>query len=93
MEMRHAEFMAAAEQALAEANKTFISSFITWLRPNLRSGAIRRLAADVFVSILLGPCQEYVRNWLGDYVYTDIQTAKKQLAEAAWIALRGEEQT
>jgi AcrR family transcriptional regulator len=89
MEMRHAEFMAEAEEAIADANKNFITGFINWLRPNLKSGAIRRTAADLFLSLVLGPCQEYVRNWLGGNIYTDISRAKEDLAKGAWLAVRG----
>lgn len=91
MEMRHAEFMAPAEEAIAEANRNFISGFINWLRPHLKSGDIRRIAADLFISLLLGPCQEYVRNWLGGNIYTDLSTAKGELASAAWLVVRGQE--
>jgi AcrR family transcriptional regulator len=93
MEMRHAEFMAPAEGAIAEGNKEFVTGFINWLRPEVKRGAIRRIAADLFLSLILGPCQEYVRNWLGGNIYTDLPTAKKELAEAAWLVVRGNEQT
>ena len=92
MEMRHAEFMAAAEDALAEANVRFIDGFVKWLRPNVKSGAIRRVAADLFVSLLLGPCQEYVRNWLGGNIYTKLPVAREELAKAAWLVVRGQDQ-
>jgi AcrR family transcriptional regulator len=93
IEMRHAEFMTPAEEDIAEANKKFISSFIAWLRPNVKSGAVRRMAADLFISLILGPCQEYVRNWIGGNAYTDLPTAKQELAKAAWLVVRGDEQT
>lgn len=89
MEMRHAEFMSAAEEAIAGANRNFVNGFVNWLRPNLKSGAIRRIAADLFISLALGPCQEYVRNWLGGNTYTELPAAKEELAEAAWLVLRG----
>jgi AcrR family transcriptional regulator len=91
MEMRHAEFMKAAEEPLAEANKKFITGFINWLKLNFKSGAIRRLPADLFISLVLGPCQEYVRIWLEGKSFTDISAAKKELANAAWEAVLGKE--
>ncbi|RJP22892.1 MAG: TetR/AcrR family transcriptional regulator [Candidatus Abyssobacteria bacterium SURF_5] len=91
MEMRHAEFMKSAEESLAEANKKFITAFIDWLRPNLKSGAIRRLPADLFLSLVLGPCQEYVRIWLEEKFYTSMAAAKEELANGVWSAVRGQE--
>lgn len=89
MEMRHAEFMKAAEESLAEANREFVTRFINWLKPNLRSEAIRRMPADLFISLLLGPCQEYVRIWLEGKAFTPISDAKEALSDAAWLAVRG----
>jgi AcrR family transcriptional regulator len=91
MEMRHAEFMKAAEEPLAEANRKFITGFINWLKPNLKSGALRRLPADLFMSLLLGPCQEYVRIWLEGKATTAVSAAKEELARSAWSAVCGQE--
>jgi AcrR family transcriptional regulator len=90
MEMRHAEFMKTAEKSLAEANKKFVTAFINWMKPNMRSGALRRLPADLFVSLVLGPCQEYVRIWLEGKAFSGMAAAKEELAEGAWCAVRGE---
>ena len=90
-EMRHAEFMKTAEESLAEENRKFINAFIGWLRPNLKSGALRRLPADLFVSLVLGPCQEYVRVWLEGDAYSTIADAKEELANGVWLAVRGEQ--
>ncbi|MBI4830264.1 MAG: TetR/AcrR family transcriptional regulator, partial [Candidatus Lindowbacteria bacterium] len=93
MEMRHAEFMATAESDMVAQNKGFIGGFIRWVKPNIESGALRRLPPDLFISQLLGPVQEFVRNWLGGNTITDMPAAKEELAKTAWIALRGEEKT
>ena len=90
MEMRHADFMAEAEGAISDANLIFITGFVKWLKPNVKGGKIRRLAPDLFISLILGPCQEYVRNWLSGDTVTDMATAKKELAEAAWLVVRGD---
>jgi AcrR family transcriptional regulator len=92
MEMRHADFMAAAEDALAEANQDFAMGFVTWIKPNLKSGRLRRVDPIMFISLVLGPCQEYVRNWLGGDTVTDLTGAKEELARAAWLVLRGDEE-
>ncbi|RJP64859.1 MAG: TetR/AcrR family transcriptional regulator [Candidatus Abyssobacteria bacterium SURF_17] len=89
MEMRHAPFMATAESAIAEHNREFINAFVTWLNPHLKSGEIRRMGPDIFISLLLGPCQEFVRNWLGGCTQTKLSAAKEELASAAWLVVRG----
>ena len=92
MEMRHADFMAPAEDALASANENFAMGFFKWIKPNLKSGKLRRVDPIMFISLVLGPCQEYVRNWLGGDTVTDMAGAKKELARAAWLVLRFEEE-
>jgi AcrR family transcriptional regulator len=92
MEMRHADFMAAAEDAIAEANQNFAMGFVKWIKPNLKNGSIRRVDPIMFISLVLGPCQEYVRNWLGGDAVTDMAGAKRELARAAWLVLHGEEE-
>ncbi|GAB4340202.1 MAG: TetR/AcrR family transcriptional regulator [Candidatus Abyssubacteria bacterium] len=89
MEMRHASFMANAERAIAVKNREFITGFINWLTPHLKSGAIRPMPPDIFVSLILGPCQEYVRTWLGGCSFTELSAAKEELAAAAWLVVRG----
>ncbi len=89
MEMRHAEFMKAAEESLAEENRKFIDGFINWLKPNLKSDALRHLPADLFISLVLGPCQEYIRIWLEGKAFTNIATARGELASSAWLAVCG----
>ena len=89
IEMRHAEFMEGAEEGIADANKNVITGFVNWLKPNVKSGALRRMAADLFLSLVLGPCQEYVRSWVAGNTYTEFSTAKEELARAAWLVVQG----
>ena len=88
MEMRHADFMATAEGAIARANNNFVEAFVKWLKPNVKTGKIKRLAPDLFFSLVLGPCQEYVRIWLGGDTITDISVATRELANAARLVVR-----
>ncbi len=93
MEMRHADFMTTAEDAIAGANMNFINEFVDWLRPNVQNGSIRRMAADLFISLILGPCQEFVRVWLGGNTYTEFSAARDDLADAAWLVVRGADES
>lgn len=89
MEVRHAEFMATAEDAIAEQNQKFAKGFAKWLKLNLENGTIRHLPLDLFISLILGPAQEYVRNWLAGQAHTELPAAKEELARAAWLIVRG----
>ncbi len=88
-EMRHAEFMAASEQMIAEHNREFMRAVIRWLKPHVEAGTIRRVGLDLFFALVIGPCQEYTRIWLSGQARTELSTAIKEISDAAWPALRG----
>ncbi|UCD56034.1 MAG: TetR/AcrR family transcriptional regulator [Candidatus Hydrogenedentota bacterium] len=88
-EMRHAEFMVTAETAIAEQNRRFVKRLIGWLQPHIENGALRRLAPDLFISLIIGPCQEYARLWLIGRTLTGLSTAAEELGRAAWLAVCG----
>jgi len=89
MEARRADFMAAHEEEIRTLNRAFAQKLGEWLSPHVESGRIRRLPVDLFAAILLGPCHEYVRGWLGGRAVTPREEAQALLGEAAWRALAG----
>ena len=87
---RHeSEVRAQTEEPLAQLNRRFWTEAGTLLEPHFESGALRRLPLDLFNSALIGPSQEFARHWLAGRTKTSIKTAERELAEAAWRALRG----
>jgi AcrR family transcriptional regulator len=87
---RETEVREATEQPLAQMNRRFFSEVTALLEPQFESGELRRMPADVFNSVLIGPSQEFSRHWLAGRTRTSIKAAEGFLADAAWEAVRGE---
>ena len=80
---------AQAEQPLAQLNRRLWAEAGAIFEQYFDSGALRRLPLDLFNAVLIGPSQEFARHWLAGRTKTSIKTAERELAEAAWLALRG----
>jgi AcrR family transcriptional regulator len=93
LEMRHAEFMAGAEQAITVQNRAFMTEVMKWLKPRVATGVLRQVPAEMLVSIIFGPCQEYARLWLAGQARTKLLDAINELSRAIWLALGGKEET
>lgn len=85
--MRQAEFLAPTAQSLRELNRTLVREVARWFEPHIRAGTLRNLPKDLYIALLLGPSQEFVRQYLTSRAKTDIETASQVLAEATWRAL------
>jgi len=89
LEMRHAEFMVGSEAAIADQNHRFMERVVRWLERHIESGALRRLPPDLFLSLIIGPCQEYTRLRLAGRAQAKLSVAIEELAQAAWLSVRG----
>ena len=101
-QMRHAEFMAAAEERISRANDHFYGRVAGWFQPHIASGALRRMPGELFISILMGPSQDFAKIWVTRHTGPkprpgpglapglDLERAAKALGEAAWRALRAD---
>jgi len=87
--MRHAEFMASAEDEMTALNRDFEQGVREMLRPHIDRGEIRALGADVSRAVLTGPSEHFARQWLAGRTRTDLAQATRMLAETAWRALDG----
>lgn len=87
---REAEFMSGAETELRDLNRQFFASVADWQQPHVAAGAIRRLPADLFWTILVGPLHEFSRQWLAGRTTTDIAKAGRVLSDTIWMSLRNE---
>ena len=85
---RRSELIGPARDELKRANQAFLRALRSWLEPHQSSGRMRSLPTDVLVSLLLGPCQAYVRTWLDGEARTPPERAAGPLAVATWGALR-----
>jgi len=87
-QMRHAGFMSGSKESMDLKNKNFAGEIWACFSRHIKEGTLRDLPMDLYISLILGPCQEYVRLWLSRPESTDPGTAAAEIAEAAWQALR-----
>lgn len=87
LERRALEVRAASDEQVGDQNRALEEAFGAWLAPHLRARRIRRLAPDLFLTILLGPSQEFTRAWLHDRAQSPLARAERALGDAAVAAL------
>jgi AcrR family transcriptional regulator len=85
LQYRQAIFM--DEEELKLLNDSFNISIGEWFKTEIKSGKIQKYPPDVYLSILMGPCQEYSRIYLSDKTITDIVKAGDLIASALCKAL------
>jgi AcrR family transcriptional regulator len=83
------EVRAQTEGPLSQLNRRLFAEAGALLEPHFESGALRPLPLELFNAVLVGPSQEFSRHWLAGRTKTSIKSAERELAEAAWRALRG----
>lgn len=86
---RETEVREATEEPMAQLNRRFFAESSARLEPHFERGELRRMPLDVFHAVLIGPSQEFSRHWLAGRTRTSIKAAERDLADAAWNALRG----
>ncbi len=84
---RHAEYMDDTEEEMKRLNAGFARAMAGWFKPHIRAGKIKPLPWDLFMSLLLGPCQEYSRQFISGHAATDVTAAAEVLGAVAWAAL------
>ena len=84
---RHAEYMDDTEEEMKRLNAGFARAMAGWFKPHIRAGKIKPLPWDLFMSLLLGPCQEFSRQYVSGRAATDMNEAVGVIGEAAWAAL------
>ena len=85
---RHAEFILRADRAVMELNRVFSDEVRAWMRPHVEAGELPDVELDMYWALLIGPGEYFARRWLRCGARTDLHLAARQLADAAWHALR-----
>lgn len=86
-QMRHADFMGENEDSFYQLNKEFFTRVYRWVEEFMNSGKLKTMPGDIFIFLLLGPCQEFTRQYINGSTRTGIDDAIPLLSEAAWNAL------
>jgi AcrR family transcriptional regulator len=87
---RHAEFAALVEPRLAKSNAVFVNAVGGFFRRHIKAGALRPLAPEVCVALLLGPVYEVARHWMRDGHGLALPKTITELSDGAWRSLRKE---
>ncbi len=89
-EYRQLESVVAVEAAINDRNKSFFHEVLALLQPYFEKGELMRRSPELFGAILIGPSQQFARNWLAGRAECDLAEATRELADAAWSSLRAE---
>jgi AcrR family transcriptional regulator len=84
---RHAEYMDDTEDEMKRLNAVLFQNMAVWFQKYIKAGKIRPLPHDLMMALLLGPCQEYSRQYISGHAATDVTTAAEVLGAGAWAAL------
>jgi AcrR family transcriptional regulator len=87
---REPEVAELSEERAQQLNRIFYDQVLTWLRRHIDAGEVRKLPADIYFALWMGPANEFTRLWLlgSDRDSRRIARAESLLANAAWAALR-----
>ena len=78
---------AAYDEAIRERTAAHFKTLFELLKPWFKQGVLRRLPGGLYVPLLMGPAQEYARQWLGGRSDIEPRAAIKVLSQAAWRSL------
>jgi AcrR family transcriptional regulator len=84
---REASVERASRPELSELNRAFFAGVREW---TAGQDDVKPLPFDLFHAVVLGPAQEWSRQWLAGNAETSPQRAARVLADAAWAAVRKE---
>jgi AcrR family transcriptional regulator len=84
---RYSLSMTAMEEQMSAMNREFLQRASEWFASQLRTGTLRPMPPDIYISILLGPCMEFTRQYLSGLARTSLEKAVEYLVEAAWLSV------
>lgn len=77
----------AYEHSIRQRTADHFKNALALFKPWFKQGKLRRLPADLYGPALMGPAQEYSRQWLSGRTETDPQSAIRELSLIAWRSL------
>jgi AcrR family transcriptional regulator len=87
---REPEVRRLSEPDVAKLNRHMEVRLQAWLDREAAAGRIRRVPADVYIAIVIGPAQSFVGRWLVGSTTTSPKAAVDALSDAAWRAVRAD---
>jgi len=86
---RDIDFSPAAKARLKDIYREYITAVFEIFAPYVENAQIRVLPVDVYVPLISGPIQEYVRRWLAGDHRNSPRKVEALFADAAWNAVKG----
>jgi AcrR family transcriptional regulator len=80
---------AGAVARLREQNSAFYTEVRAWWRVHAAYGAVRELKPELLHALWLGATDSYCREWVGGERRAIDENVVRELADAAWQALKG----
>ena len=75
-------------EQLREANRDHHARIFEALQEYRQAGAFRDMPADCFASVVIGPAQDFARNWLAGRTHTSLAECRELFMQVAWDAVR-----
>jgi AcrR family transcriptional regulator len=88
MSSREVEVARATEPELRAMNRAVIDATREWVERGVIAGTLRALSTALYYAVLIGPAQEFARQWLRRRERKALMDAQDALGEAAWRAVR-----
>jgi AcrR family transcriptional regulator len=85
---RHFAFMSDTEEEITSLNRELMRHAAQWFSGHIKTGTLRDMPSDINISIILGPCMEFTRQYLSGHTRTTMNQAVDHLGEAAWQSLK-----
>ncbi len=85
---RDIDFSEEARGRLKLVYGRYIAEVFAWFGPFVSRGEMRALPPEVYVPLISGPIQEYVRRWLSSHYERPPGQVKELFADAAWKSVR-----
>ncbi|MBR9805365.1 TetR/AcrR family transcriptional regulator [bacterium] len=75
-------------EAFQSRQKKHFGRLMQWFMPYRQAGALRELPFETYHSLLMGPAQDFARQWLGGRTTAALSDYRELYASAAWLALK-----
>jgi AcrR family transcriptional regulator len=85
---REAEVVRATDGELRAMNRAVIGATRKWIERETEAGALRALPTVLYYALLIGPAQEFARQWVRGGDRGAMDDALRHLPAAAWRAVR-----
>lgn len=74
-------------ERLEKQNRSHLRQLMAFFEPGISQGFLKELPLSLFHALVIGPAQDYARQWLGGRTEKPITAVLPVLSEAAWMGV------